>query len=464
MKQLVLLTLTLVLFACKTIEIDPPAPEFKYVNEISATQPSFLSIQTELALKPYLKEADQSLDKKFSGGEAPCEGIQYKYHFEREPLSFELKDKQVLCDIKGRFDLQLSYCPKCQDVFGEEMCLIPRVSASCGVGEPKRRVQISYASNIIITENFALKSQTKLKELRLIDPCKITVFQYNATPTIEKEVRAALVDLEKEIDKQIASAPLRSTMKEVWSSLQDSILVAPYGYFYLRPSSIGISDLSLKNDGQKAVFTTQLSAQPLFSTDLLNEPKNPLPQNTTRIAAPTNSTLYLRTIASYDSINQFLLRDFDTQQIQISANKQINIDKVQLLGPQGDRLVLQVAFSGTKTGDLYLVVSPFIDSNQHLKVKDVDFEFKTKSVLLHSAKWILDDKIKDKLQQKIDIDLSPMLMETKKAIEKQINIEVIKDVWLSGTIEELLVQQLLLTSDYLVIDLRLTGILKLKVD
>ncbi|MFM8964259.1 MAG: DUF4403 family protein, partial [Sphingomonadales bacterium] len=72
--------------------------------------------------------------------------------------------------------------------------------------------------------------------------------------------------------------------------------------------------------------------------------------------------------------------------------------------------------------------------------------------------------IKDKLQQKIDIDLSPMLMETKKAIEKQINIEVIKDVWLSGTIEELLVQQLLLTSDYLVIDLRLTGILKLKVD
>ena len=185
--------LFIVLSACKTIAIDPPAPEFKVIEEISATEPSFIIIQTELALKPYLTEVDQGLDMKFSGGESPCEGIQYKYRFEREPLSFEFKDKQVLCDIKGKFDLNLSYCPKCQDVFGDERCLIPRVTASCGVGEPKRRVHISYSSNIGITENFALKSQTKLKELRLIDPCKITVFQYDATSTIEKEVKDALV-------------------------------------------------------------------------------------------------------------------------------------------------------------------------------------------------------------------------------------------------------------------------------
>lgn len=456
--------LLIVLSACKTIAIDPPAPEFKAIDEVSATAPSVIIIQTELALKHYLTEADQSLDMKFSGGESPCEGIQYKYRFEREPLSFEFKDKQVLCDIKGKFDLNLSYCPKCQDVFGEQMCLIPRVTASCGVGEPKRRVYISYSSNIGITENFTLKSQTKLKELRLIDPCKITVFQYDATSTIEKEVKGALVDLEEEIDKQIAAAPLRSTMKDVWASLQDAILVAPYGYFYLRPATIGISDLSLKNDGQKAVFTTQITAQPLFATNPLDEAKKPLPKNTTHKQDTDQSSLYLRTVASFDSINQFLARDFDTQHIQISKNKQINIDKVQLLGPQGDRLVLQVTFSGTKTGDLYLVVTPFIDSNQHLKVRNVDFELKTKSVLLHSAKWMLDEKIKGRLQDQIDLDLSPMLDETKEAIEKQLNIEVSKGVWLSGTIKELVVQNLLLTSGNLVIDMRLIGFLKLKVE
>ena len=51
----------LVLTACRTIEVDPPAPEFKGLEEISSTEPSFLLIQTEMALKPYLKEADQNL-------------------------------------------------------------------------------------------------------------------------------------------------------------------------------------------------------------------------------------------------------------------------------------------------------------------------------------------------------------------------------------------------------------------
>ena len=71
MKYFFVLTL-LLLFSCKTsIEIDQPAPDLKVVYEASALEPSFLSIQTELALKPYLLEAEGSLDKKFSGAEEP---------------------------------------------------------------------------------------------------------------------------------------------------------------------------------------------------------------------------------------------------------------------------------------------------------------------------------------------------------------------------------------------------------
>jgi hypothetical protein len=70
-----------VLFSCKTIKIDPPAPEFKFITEISTADPSFLSIATELSLKPYLVEADQALEQKFSGEVKQCEGVSYKYNF-----------------------------------------------------------------------------------------------------------------------------------------------------------------------------------------------------------------------------------------------------------------------------------------------------------------------------------------------------------------------------------------------
>ena len=465
MKYINIVSLLLLgLFSCKTITIELPIPDFKVVEEVSAPEPSFLSLETELALKPYLSEADKSLDKKFSGGEEPCEGIQYKYHFEREPLSFELKDQEVLCDIDGKFDLSLSYCPDCQNIFGEPMCIIPRVSASCGVGEPKRKVHISYKSKIAISENFELESQTKLNEFTLIDPCKITVFKYDATPTIQKEVRASLVQLEKEVDKQLASAPIHSTMTEVWKSLQEPILVAPYGYFYLRPQQIGIDNLILKNEGQKAYFTTQMVAKPLFSTDAIERPKTHLPKNTPQSNASNISVFNLRTVASYDSINRFLLRDFDTQQIKITDKKYINIDKVQVLGPQGERLVLSVQFSGTKKGTLYLVVEPYIDLEQHLRIREVDYELRTKSVLLHSAKWMLNSKLKEQIETSVDLDLGPMLMESKTAIEQQINSEITKGVWLQGKIDELSVQNLLLTTGFLVVDLRLSGKLKLKID
>ena len=110
------------------------------------------------------------------------------------------------------------------------------------------------------------------------------------------------------------------------------------------------------------------------------------------------------------------------------------------------------------------MVQPYIDDKQHLKIRDVDFDLKTKSILLHSAKWMLDDKIKEKLQQAVDVDLGPMLLETQKAIEEQLNTEITKGVWLSGKINEMQIQNLLLTSGSLVIDLRLSGLLKLKIE
>ena len=452
------------LLSCKTIEIDPPAPEFKFIEEVSTTEPSFLSIKTELSLKPYLQEADQMLERKFSGDVKQCEGISYKYNFDRDPLVFNFKGSEVLCDIYGKFDLGLSYCPGCHDLFGGPSCVVPRVYASCGIGEPKRRVHISYTSRIIISDNFTLRSQTNLKEFELLDPCKITVFQYDATPTIEKEVRKSLILLEEDIDKQLALAPVRETMTGVWKALQEPILVSPFGYFYLRPSNIGITEFTLSNEGQKAHFTTQLLAQPVFSTNELEQQLANLPKNTPQANASNTSVFNLRTIASFDSINQFLARDFERQQIQINNKKSIYLDKVQVLGPQGERMVLSVAFSGAKNGVLYLVVKPYIDVQQHFRIREIDYELKTHSVLLHSAKWLLNSKLKEQIENSVDVDLSPILNETRAAIERQINGEITPGVWLNGKIEALKVENLLLTSGNLIIDVRLDGQLKLKIN
>jgi hypothetical protein len=77
---------------------------------------------------------------------------------------------------------------------------------------------------------------------------------------------------------------------------------------------------------------------------------------------------------------------------------------------------------------------------------------------------MLNSKLKEQLTANIDVDLSPILTESKAAIEQQINSEITKGVRLEGKIDELSVQNLLLTTGFLVVHLRLSGRLKLKID
>jgi hypothetical protein len=331
------------------------------------------------------------------------------------------------------------------------------------VGEPKRRVEIKYESKVSLGSDFKLNSQTKLENFKLVDPCKITVFQYNATETIEKEVRKSLVDLEKEIDKQLESAPVRQTVKEVWTSLQDSILVEPYGYFYLRPSAIGISNLRLENNGKQAFFLTQITANPVFSTNSLSLPTIALPKNTPLPKENEESTINLRSVAFYDSINNILKRQLGDQKIEITKKRIINLDKIEVLGPQNEQLVISVDFSGTKKGRLFLIVTPYIDDNQHFRIKDVDYDIQTKSVLLHSAQWILDSKLKELMTAGFDLDLNPIINETKVSIEQQMNGEITEGVWMTTKINSINIDHFMLSSDHLSIDLELKGLLKLKI-
>ena len=44
----------------------------------------------------------------------------------------------------------------------EPYCLTSRIYASCGVGEPMRKIHVGYETEIGVAKNYKLKSKTKL--------------------------------------------------------------------------------------------------------------------------------------------------------------------------------------------------------------------------------------------------------------------------------------------------------------
>ena len=234
--------------ACKSIDI--ATPEFRTIPLPAVNnQVSTLTIPVQINLKSYLKEVETSLPMAFSGAEEQCEGISFSYRFFREPIAFTYKTDGLYYTVDGKFDLKLNYCPKCVYLFDKKgTCTIPRIYTDCGIDDPMRKVKVAYSTKINLTPTFKFDASTKLEKFDMLDPCKITVFNYDATSEVKKQVSGELKALEKEIDKQIESVDIRSSMKDVWNELQEPLAIESYGFLYLQPKALSLGKMAFSKD------------------------------------------------------------------------------------------------------------------------------------------------------------------------------------------------------------------------
>ena len=163
----------------------------------------------------------------------------------------------------------------------------------------------------------------------------------------------------------------------------------------------------------------------------------------------------------------------------ISKNKQINkelmgykipikrkvliVDSVQIIGHYNQKLFVKVCFSGTIHGVFFLSGTPEITPGQFLVVSDLAYDVKTKSVLLKTARWIFDKRILGLLSTSAKFDLKPFLTEATSSINQHVNTTLDEGVYLSGSIDKLLLSGLKLGTTGLFLNTEVSGNLKLKI-
>ena len=409
--------LLLALCSCRAIDIVKPTISSADTG-VLILPPSQINIPVEIDLTSQLKEVEKSLPKQFEGKEEQCEGVSFSYKFIREPIDFQLKPNALYYEVDGKFELKLNYCPKCHELWDEKgSCTVPRIYASCGFDEPMRKVKVAYSTNVSITEAYRFNTSTKLKKFDVLDPCEITVFKYDATSEVEKQVRVQLEALEKDIDKQIEDVDIRSSLQDVWKQLEEPMDLSGYGLLYLNPKSMALSPVSFENNPKRATLN--------------------------------------------DSINKFMNQSMMGVDIPFN-NKHIIIDSLQVLGQQDQKLLVEVHFSGSKRGVFYLVGRPFITPEQHFVMSDVEYDLNSKSVLLKTAKWLFDKRILEELSKAADYDLNPLLQETKVSINQQLNTALAEGVFLSGKVDQLSVSSLVLGAKEFYMLTLVSGNMKLK--
>jgi hypothetical protein len=451
----------LALQSCKSIEPIAPLESVNPIPKISEVS-STISIPIEINLKSQLDEVEKSLPKSFEGNEQQCEGVSYSYKFNREPIDFDFKNSSIYYEVDGKFQIKLNYCPSCVSLFGKESCAVPRIYASCGMnGEPFRKVTVGYNSEIDLASNYKFQSKTELKKFDIHDPCEITVFKFDVSNKLKKEVKKELEKLEKDIDKEIESIDIKTQLNSVWKELNQPFSIDNFGVLYLQPKAISMSELDFEN--KKVILNLNLTIAPFVSSNPTKLEKTPLP-NLSAYQKEKGLDLIMDVRLSYDSLSSYVNQAIKGSEIEIKKKK-IIVQHIEIFGTQDAKMLFKLTFDGSKKGVIYLLGIPKLDTTcKKIFLEDVDFDLKTKSILLKSAKWLFSDRIIQEIKKNAVFELDPLILETKESINKELNQKISPEVQMNGQIEKIVVDQLFLDSRYLIVRTNFHGDLKLKIE
>ena len=97
---------------------------------------------------------------------------------------------------------------------------------------------------------------------------------------------------------------------------------------------------------------------------------------------------------------------------------------------------------------------------QHIRVDDLQFDLKTKNILLKSAKWLLSDKICKEMQKAMNMDMKPQILEAKKMMNDALNTRYEQGVTLKGKVKDLNITDYQMRAEELWVRAFVSGTLK----
>lgn len=412
--------------------IKPSAPatanqtiEKKALPPITST----INIPIKVEMKPLLKLADDAFDKEFKGSDKPCSGLRYDYKVQRQPLKVTGKGKTLFLDLNMAYGFRGEYCAACI----METCVNPPIPFSCGWNESLRRVNVKLSSDIDILSNYRIKSVSKFLELNTIDPCAITFANININNVLLDQLKPQLGSFAKMIDQEVAKQDLKPYVLPVWKALQEDIKIDQVGYLRFQPQQLSLGELAM--NGSLLTFSIGLKAAPVITPESQSKPVTALP-NLSAYQKGNGFEVYTDLAMNYDSLSKQVFSTIQNESFALGKEK-IRVTYMKLF-PANEKLGVEVGFTGTKKGVFYLLGNPEFDSKTgHLKLKNVEYDIATKNVLIKSAKWLLDETIRKKLEEQMDFDMSALVQDTKKSINESLNQKMDYGVQLKGLLTSL---------------------------
>lgn len=327
---------------------------------------------------------------------------------------------------------------------------------------PALSLKLKFKATAGITPDWQLNTEIHYLGLseQLVDKIGIGPLSIRPRSIVEEITKPVQQLLSAMISKKVNELfPLKSQLAKVWNAAQKPLLVEKNyrAWLKLTPQEVMLSPLYAGNSRVKVMVGINSFAELVVGPEPPTPPLLALPNlklvsrfdKTFRITL--NTDLFCSDIVKIAS-PLLLNKEF------VADGKTIIIKKLDLYG-NGDRLVVKVETKGDLDGLLYLTGKPRFDPVSNcFSVEDLDFDLQSQSLLYQSADWLLHSTIRSKIQEKLTMDLTQRVEQTREMARKAIaRVQLVEHVFLQGSIKALKFSDLLVQKERISIQVYTEG-------
>ncbi len=450
-------------------KINPENPDLSPGNfKLDSLPNSEINIPIQINLKPVYTMAEKSVDTMFTSPNYPDGWVQdgcatrFKYVFRRSKLQMKATGTSMTLGFTGYYKI----------VGSTRVCVNGTVispwtpACRCGFGdEGERRVNVSFTNSLSIQPDFKVKLGIKRNEPQALDKCEVCFWGQDITKQVLKGLTTELDAAKKDLDKSYGTVDLKPRFQQVWNQLNKVYNIYGLGWLKINPQKIRINNLFALNDSLNIFIG--LSAKPSIGFEKPAEQTSAIPNLGTFSRQPGFS-IFLDAVLNYDSLGNILNQQVKGQEFNFKkgfVKKKFIIDECKIYGGGFEKLIIKIKFSGTNTGVVYLVGKPVYNKEKRtIEVTDIDFDIKSKNVLIGSVDWIFDKKITKEISKNARFELGSYIDTAKITINKELNKEWVKGIRSYGNIKDISLISIYPMQQHLIIRSNCAGELSVKVE
>ncbi|MGZ8543658.1 MAG: DUF4403 family protein, partial [Flavisolibacter sp.] len=183
-----------------------------------------------------------------------------------------------------------------------------------------------------------------------------------------------------------------------------------------------------------------ISATPVVSFEKPGITPAPIP-DLSDDATPGGFNIYLEAALQYDSLGKVMNSYLAGKRFDVADGifkKHIIVNQANISGDTTGKLLIAINFTGSFDGTVHFTGKPVYDTaTKTIEVHDLDYDLRTKSLLLKTAKWLFNKKIINEMTKYTSFDLTQYYDTASLAMNQWLNREWTKGIRGSGEVEQL---------------------------